>query len=99
MYKEIETSARAAGRLPVFYWGRDEGKSEVDFLIQWQNEIIPIEVKSGIHKKSKSLEIYRELFKPAISVRTTMNNFGFSDGLYSIPLYMISGFAQIIELF
>ena len=81
-------------RLPVFYWGRDEGKSEVDFVVQWHNEAVPIEVKSGIHKRSRSLEIYRDLYKPAHAVRTTLNNFGIADGLYSIPLYMAASFGK-----
>jgi len=87
---------KTLSRLPICYWGRDEGKSEVDFVIQWENEIIPVEVKSGIHKKSKSLEIYRDIYNPARSVRTTMNNFGIANGLYSIPLYMIAGFEDIL---
>jgi len=82
--------------LPIYYWGRDEGKSEVDFVVQWQNEVVPIEVKSGIHKRSKSLDIYRELYNPKHAVRTTLNNFGFTGGFYSIPLYMIANFAEII---
>ena len=86
-----------SGRLPLYYWGRDEGKNEVDFVIQMFNEIIPIEVKSGIHKKSKSLEIYRELYNPARSVRTTSNNFGIMDGLYSVPLFMIASIRNILE--
>ena len=85
-------------RLPVYYWGRDEGKSEVDFVVQWQNELIPIEVKSGIHKKSKSLEIYRGLYNPARAIRTTLNNFGMADALYSIPLYMIASFGKNITV-
>jgi predicted AAA+ superfamily ATPase len=90
--QELKTLAR----LPVCYWGREEGKSEVDFIVQWQNEIVPIEVKSGIRKKSKSLEIYRELYNPARSVRTTLNNFGITGGLFSIPLFMIASFEEIL---
>ena len=96
--QELKTvSTHSAGRPPVCYWGRDEGKTEVDFVIQWENEVIPIEVKSGIHKRSKSLEIYRELYNPARAVRTTLNNFGITDGLYSIPLYMIASFGDLIS--
>jgi predicted AAA+ superfamily ATPase len=82
--------------MPVFYWGRDEGKSEVDFVVQWRNEIVPIEVKSGIRTKSKSLEIYRELYRPAYAVRTTLRGFGAGGGLYSIPIYMIASFADML---
>jgi hypothetical protein len=85
-------------RLPVCYWGREEGKSEVDFIVQWQNELVPIEVKSGIHKKSKSLEIYRELYNPTRAIRTTLNNFGTAGGLYSIPLFMIASFGDILGM-
>jgi predicted AAA+ superfamily ATPase len=90
--------------LPVCYWGRDDGKSEVDFIVQWRNEVVPIEVKSGIHKKSKSLEIYRTIYKPAHAVRTTLNNFGITSapsgegGLYSIPLYLIALLPVILDL-
>jgi len=92
--KTLEDSSM--GTMPVFYWGREEGKCEVDFVVQWQNEIVPIEVKSGIHKKSKSLDIYRDLYKPAHAVRATMNNFGITAGLYSVPLYMMASIGDII---
>ncbi|MDR2933787.1 MAG: ATP-binding protein [Rickettsiales bacterium] len=82
--------------VPVFYWGRDEGKSEVDFIVQYKNEIVPVEVKSGIRTKSKSLEIYCELYKPKYAVRTTLKGFGIKDNLYSIPLYMI---ASLVDVF
>ena len=84
------------GKLPVCYWGREEGKTEVDFVVQWQNEVVPIEVKSGIHKRSKSLEIYSGIYKPAHAVRATLNKFGVKDKLYSVPLYMIASFGEIL---
>jgi len=88
---------KTLGAMPVFYWGREEGKSEVDFVVQWRNEVVPIEVKSGIRTKSKSLDIYRELYRPAHAVRTTLKNFGVSGGLYSIPLYMIASFSELLD--
>ncbi|MCL2129219.1 MAG: ATP-binding protein [Treponema sp.] len=87
---------KTLGLMPVFYWGRDEGKSEVDFVVQWRSEIVPIEIKSGIRTKSKSLEIYRDLYHPAHAIRTTLKGFGVNDSLYSIPLYMISSFAEVL---
>jgi predicted AAA+ superfamily ATPase len=87
---------KTVGTMPICYWGRDEGKSEVDFVVQWRNEIVPIEVKSGIRTQSKSLDIYRELYHPAHAVRTTLKGFGASGDLYSIPLYMIASFADML---
>jgi len=87
---------KTLGAMPVCYWGRDEGKNEVDFVVQWRSEIVPIEVKSGIRSKSKSLDIYRDLYRPAHAIRTTLKNFGMNDGLYSIPLYMIASFSALL---
>jgi predicted AAA+ superfamily ATPase len=86
---------KAAGFTP-YYWGREKGAAELDFVVQWRNQIIPIEVKAGIRKKSKSLDVYRDFYHPVIAVRTTMKNFGTIDGLYSIPLYMIANLASLL---
>ena len=86
----------SAGFSP-YYWGRDKGAAELDFVIQWQNEIVPVEVKAGFRKKSKSLDVYRGLYNPAHAVRSTMNNFGVEGGLYSIPLYMVGSLGEILK--
>lgn len=86
---------RAAGFMPC-YWGRDKGEAEVDFVVQWRNELVPVEVKAGIRKKSKSLDVYRGLYHPAHAVRTTLRNFGITDDLYSVPLYMTASIGKII---
>jgi len=86
---------KTAGFTP-YYWGRDKGEAELDFIIQWQNEIIPVEVKSGFHKKSKSLEVYRSMYTPQHAVRTSLNNFGITRNLYSIPLYMIGNLSCLL---
>ena len=86
---------KAAG-FNLYYWGRDKGEAEIDFILQLNNEIIPVEVKSGFRKKSKSLDVYRELYKPKYAVRTTLRNFGIADNLFSIPLYMISNFTNLV---
>ena len=86
----------AAGYTP-FYWGREKGEAEVDFAVQYRNELIPVEVKSGIRKKSKSLDVYRRLYHPKYAIRTVLRNFGIKDDLLSIPLYMIASFGDIIS--
>jgi len=86
----------ATGHTPC-YWGREKGEAEVDFVIQWRNELVPVEAKSGIRKKSKSLDVYRQLYHPKHAIRTTLRGFGMADGLYSVPLYMIANFSEIIS--
>ena len=90
----------------LFYWGRDKGMAEVDFIMQHKDEIIPIEVKSAYNKRSLSLDVYLDLIKPKIAIRTSMRNLGRSSysksgqkqtgSLYSIPLYMIGSLADIV---
>jgi len=85
-----------AGYKP-YYWGREKGEAELDFVVQWHNKLIPIEVKSGIRKKSKSLDVFRQMYNPTHAIRTTLRNFGIMDGLYSIPLYMIASLGEILR--
>ena len=82
---------------PVFYWGNDSGKAEVDFILQYKNEIIPVEVKSSVNTKSQSLSVYMEKYSPAHSVRVSLKNYGRDGSLFSLPLYMISAINTLLE--
>jgi predicted AAA+ superfamily ATPase len=70
-----------------FYW-ESEGKAEIDFMIQDKNgDIIPVEVKSSQHIRSKSLHQFITKYKPPYSIRFSTKNFGFENDIKSIPLY------------
>ena len=69
-----------------YYWMSDRG-AEVDFIIQRDGKIIPIEVKSADNTKAKSLNIYIGAHKPAYAIKLSTKNFGFEDGKKTIPLY------------
>ena len=87
---------KAAGENPLFYWGREKGAAEVDFILQHKNEIIPLEVKSEKHTQSKSLKVYIEEYGPKTAVRTSLKNMGVYGTLHSVPLYMIASLAEIL---
>ena len=70
----------------LYYWTSDRD-AEVDFLIHTNDGTIPIEVKSGINNKSKSLNVYIEYNKPKYAIRLSTRNFGFENNIKSIPLY------------
>lgn len=89
---------KTAGVSPLFYWGREKGDAELDFITQYNGEVIPIEVKSAKNTKAKSLQVYRNAYNPARVVRTSLRNFGVENGLYSIPLYLIVELTRIISL-
>ena len=73
----------------LFYWSVANSLSEIDFVIQDKNEIIPIEVKAEENVKSKSLKVYVEKFSPKIALRTSMNAYREESWLTNIPLYAI----------
>jgi len=76
----------AAKKYDLFYWATD-GQSELDFILQKGDDIIPVEVKTGRRTKSKSLAMFTEKYKPAYSIRISSKNFGFENNIKSIPLY------------
>ena len=79
-----------------FYW-TSNANAEVDFVTQINENIIPIEVKSGQNTKSKSLKIYREKYHPTVSIRFSMLDFIKQDWLVNIPLYLIFCFDELID--
>ena len=73
---------------PLYYW-ESGGTAEIDFILQRGEEIIPVEVKTGTHTKSRSLAVYRERYAPAHAVRISQKNFGLENGIKSVPLYAV----------
>lgn len=80
----------------INYWSKERGKAEVDFVIQKNNNIIPIEVKATINLKAKSLKTYNEAFKPEIMIRTSMADYKKTYNLFDIPLYIVKNFVEKI---
>lgn len=70
----------------TYYWESERG-AEVDFVIQREGRIIPVEVKSADNTKAKSLKVYMETYQPAYAIKLTAKNFGFENGKKSVPLY------------
>ncbi|MDR0897146.1 MAG: DUF4143 domain-containing protein [Oscillospiraceae bacterium] len=78
--------ALAARKHPLCYW-TSEGEAEVDFVLQKGNDIVPIEVKTGLRTTSKSLNLFMQKYKPAYAMRISGKNFGFENGIKAVPLY------------
>jgi len=64
-------------------------KYEIDFLIKLDGDVIPVEVKSSKRTTSKSLNAYIEKYNPVYSIRISEKNFGFDNGIKSVPLYAV----------
>ncbi|MCI5765218.1 MAG: ATP-binding protein [Clostridiales bacterium] len=70
----------------TYYWESDRG-AEVDFVIQREGRLIPIEVKSADNTRAKSLKVYMDTFAPDYAIKLSARNFGFEDGKKTVPLY------------
>ena len=73
----------------IYYWYPENARSEVDFLIQYSGQIIPIEVKAEENLKARSLRVYYEKFKPATSIRYSMSDYREQEWMKNVPLYAI----------
>ncbi len=85
----VAQALKASHGGPLYYWTsvRD---AEVDFLLEHNGEIFPIEVKSGTSTKKKSLLVYRDKHKPRLLFRTGLLNLKRDDNFCNYPLYFIS---------
>jgi len=79
------------------YW-KSANIAEVDFLIQYKNQIVPVEVKSDENVKSKSLAFYRKAYNPELSIRFSMRNLKFEEGLLNVPLFMADYTKKLVEM-
>ena len=74
----------------TYYWTADRGTAEVDFVIDTGSDVIPIEVKAEVNLQAKSLKVYRDRYRPKLSVRTSMADYKKEDWLLNLPLWLIS---------
>ena len=70
----------------TYYWESKRG-AEIDFIIQRDGQLIPIEVKSADNTRAKSLRVYMDTYKPAYAIKLSAKNFSFEDNKKIVPLY------------
>lgn len=83
----------------LYYWQRDKvnSKAEVDYLWQYESNIIPIEVKAGKAGTLKSLNLFLSENNSHFGVRFSHHSLGFEKKLLSIPLWAIESFSNLIN--
>jgi len=76
----------------IGYWTNERSTSEVDFVIQNEGEIIPIEVKASKNLQAKSFKFFCEKYKPQTAIRASLSNFKKEDWMTNVPLYIIGNY-------
>ena len=79
-----------------YYWSSD-GRAEIEFLIDVDGEVIPVEVKAEGNTAGRSLSVYTEKYSPARRIRISMNNLQENGGLFSIPNPLADWITQLIK--
>lgn len=79
------------------YWTSD-ATAEVDFLLQKDASIIPVEVKSGTRTGGKSLGIYIDRFNSNLALRFSMNNLKRDGAIINIPLFLADWTDKLLGL-
>lgn len=81
----------------VFYWSAEKGTAEVDYIIQFDGNNIPIEVKASENLQSKSLKTFVEKYNTKINIRTSMSNYRKDNWIINIPLYLIGNLKRLLR--
>jgi len=71
----------------IGYWTNEKSTSEVDFVIQENGKIIPIEVKSGENLKAKSFKLFCEKYNPETAIRISLADYKEESWMTNIPLW------------
>ena len=84
--------------LNYYTFGGNGYNYEIDSLLQYKNEIIPIEIKSGVHKNKNSLNIYNDEYNPKLRVRISSNNLKLDGNLLNVPIFMVDYLYKLIDI-
>ena len=79
-----------------FYWSPDS-RAEIEFVIQWNDEIIPIEVKAENCVSGRSLSVYKEKYAPKHRIRFSFLNLQYNCGMLSCPSPMAEWLPSLLE--
>jgi predicted AAA+ superfamily ATPase len=89
---ELIKSSPCRSPVSLYYWQRERshGSTQIDFLVQKHDKIIPVEVKSGTQGAMQSLRWFMQKKKIDRGIRISLENFARYDNIEVYPLYAIS---------
>lgn len=76
----------ASKEIPLYFW-KGKNQYEIEFLVEKDGAVIPIEVKNAKRVTSKSLNAFMKTYSCPYAYRLSMKNFGFENNIKSVPLY------------
>jgi len=88
---ELLSNSNPSNKKSLYYWHREAKSSnaEVDYVIQKNDKVLPIEVKAGTKGQMQSLRIFMAERRLTKGIRTSLENFGSLGDIDILPLYAI----------
>lgn len=81
----------------LFFWVRERGSAEVDYLISHKGAVYPVEVKAGKSGKLKSLYRFMEEKRSSFGIKISQEPLGWDQNILSVPFYLTSHLPRLIE--
>lgn len=81
----------------IFYWSSEKGTGEIDFLIQMDDKIVPVEVKAEENLQAKSLRSFVQKYDMKYAVRTSMSDYREQDWMVNYPLYDVGSLNEYMR--
>jgi hypothetical protein len=94
--QQLMAAETAGDPRSLFYWRNEKTGTEVDFLIE-NEAIVPLEVKSGVNARSKSLVSYGRQFSPPQVARASLLNLKGDGDMINIPLYLLPALPRVLK--
>ena len=91
LYAELDT-------IP-YYWSAEASSGEVDFVLQYQGQVVPLEVKAEENLNAKSLKSFVDTYRLPYGVRTSMSDYREQEKLINLPLYAICLLWEVCDRF
>ena len=79
-------------QIPTFYYSTNESEVEIDFAVQTEKRVIPVEAKAEENVKAKSLKTYIDEHPNLKGLRFSMKNYIDQVWMENLPLYAIEGY-------
>jgi hypothetical protein len=84
----------AACNMELYYYTTENSSGEIDFMVQQEDHIIPLEVKAEENLKAQSLRAFCKKFYPDIAIRTSMSNYRQQEWMTNVPLYLVAEYIR-----
>jgi len=94
--ENVAAQALAKNHHKLYYW-TSEGKAELDFVFEHDGIIHPLEIKSGMTNKKKSLRTYAQKYQPKLSIKSSPKNLCKKDNSLNCPLYLLEKLPDLLD--